>query len=223
MNAVQNWKAFDVAWESQSGDLLVSWGYSPNIEQTRFATLTNATKVWLTGQYNSTDAVGALLALASDPNTNRIAAVYGEGDFDDDVCVSVWNGTQWTNTAEFSLFGQTDGRALEVGWIGTTGIAFAIYRDQTLTGTFQWGMFNGGWRRQPEVFLPGVAPIVRSKTKVLPGENRMLMLLLDETGSLFAVEYTGSTWTLRNAGAPLATGLDAATAARAFDLDFRRL
>jgi hypothetical protein len=224
VNAVQDWKAFDVAWESLSGDLLVSWGYSPNIEETRFATLNGTTRVWITGQHNSTDAIGALQAIAADPTTNRIAAIFGEGDLDDDVCVALWDGVKWTNTAEFALLGQTDGRALEVGWVGTSGRAFAIYRDQALAGAFQWGLFfPSGWKRQPEVFLPGVGKIVRSRTRVLPGEDRLLMLLLDEAGALFAVEYDGTEWTLANGGAPLATGLDPATATRAFDVDFRRM
>lgn len=224
VNAVQDWKAFDAAWESASGDLLVAWGYSAIIEETRFATFDHDTRAWLTNQFNSTDAVGALLSLASDPTSDRIAAVFGEGDFDDDVCVSVWNGTQWTETAEFALLGQPAGRALEIGWIGRTGQAFAIYRDQALAGAFQWGLLtSGGWRRQTEVALPGVGKIARAETRDLPDQDRVLMLLLDEAGALFAVEYDGTAWRLRHGGQPLATGLDTAAKGRAFDLDFRRM
>jgi len=221
VNALHDWKAFDAAWEGVTGDLLVAWGYSAFIEETRYATLIGNT--WVTGQHNSTDALGLTVKLAADPTTNRVAAIFGEGDSDDDVGVAVWDGAHWTNTAEFSLTGQPQSRAMDVGWFGDTGRAFAIYRDQDLTGAFQWAVFNpAGWKRQGEVTFAGVGKIVQAETRVLPGDDRVLMLLLDEAGKLFAFEYDGTAWLLRNNSKPLATGLDVANKGRAFDLDLRR-
>ncbi len=220
VNALHDWKAFDAAWEAQSGDLLVSHGYNLFVEETRYATLKNG--VWLTGQHNSTDALGLMVSLAADPTSDRIAAIYGEGDVDDDIGVSVWDGTQWVHTAEFALQGQPLSRAFEVAWLGTTGKAVAIYRDQSLTGSFQWALFTAtGWKRQGEIAFPGVGKVVQAEARVLSGENRILLLLLDEAGSLFACAYDGTAWTLKNGGAPLATGLDPTTKGRSFDLDLR--
>jgi len=202
----------------------VVWGYSPFLEETRFATLTRATDTWTTGQFVSTDALGKFIALASDPTSDQIVAVFGEGLSDDDVGVSVWGGTNWHDTAEMTLFGLAQSRAMEVGWLGTTGNAFALYRDQAQTGAFQWALLNsGGWRRQPEVFLPGVGKMVQAETRLITGTNRVLVLLLDDTGALWAVEHDGTAWVLKNGGAPLATGLDPANPGRAFDLDLRPL
>ncbi len=224
VGALHDWKCFDAAWEATSGDLLVSWAYNLIIEETRFATLTRATSTWLTGQHNSTDAQGLMLSLAADPSSNRVAAIFGEGDVDDDIGVSVWNGSQWTHTAEFSLTGQAQSRAMEVGWFGDTGMAFAIYRDQSLTGVFQWALLrSAGWRLQPEVAFPGMGMIVQAEARNVPGVDRVVMLLLDENGALFALEGTTAGWTAKNGGAPLATGLDPANKGRSFDLDFRRL
>lgn len=217
-----DWKAFDAAWESQSGDLLVSWGYNLFAEQTRFATLKNG--VWVTGQHNSTDALGLMVKFAADPTSDRIAGIFGEGDVDDDVGVSMWDGNVWTNTAEFSLTGQPEQRAFEVGWLGHSGRAFAIWRDTDLTGVFQWAIFNsGGWRKQPQVTAPGVGKIMQCQSRPVPGTERVMLLVLDEAGSVFVFEHTGSAWVIGNNGQPLATGLDPVTKGRTFDFDLRRL
>jgi parallel beta-helix repeat protein len=217
-----DWKAFDAAWESQSGDLLVSWGYNLFAEQTRFATLSNG--VWVTGQHNSTDALGLMVDFAADPTSDRIAGIFGEGDVDDDVGVSMWDGNAWTNTAEFTLTGQPEQRAFEVGWLGNTGLAFAIWRDTDLTGVFQWALFTStGWRKQGQVSAPGVGKIQQCQARNVPGTGRVMLLVLDEAGSVFVFEHDGSGWALGNAGQPLATGLDPLSKGRSFDFDLRRL
>jgi parallel beta-helix repeat protein len=224
VNELRDFKAFDAAFESLSGDLLVVWGYSQFAEETRFATLNRTADTWTTGQFVSTDALGMQLSLASDPTSDKIVAVFGEGHSDDDVGVSMWNGTTWNHTAEMTLFGLPESRAMEVGWLGTSGLAFVVYRDQAQTGVFQWARWNsGGWRRQSEVFLPGVGKLVRASTRLVPGTSRVMMTLLDDAGSLWAIEHDGTNWVLANGGAPLATGLDATNIGRAFDFDLRRL
>ena len=224
VNSLRDFQAFDAAWESLSGDLLVAWGYSPFAEETRYATLTRTTNTWTTGQFVSTDALGMFLALASDPTSDRIVGIFGEGSSDDDVGVSVWSGASWSNTAEMTLFGLAQSRAMEIGWLGSSGLAFAVYRDQAQTGAFQWATLNsGGWHRQSEVTLPGVGKMVRAEARIVPGTNRVMMLLLDEAGSLWAVEHDGTAWILANGAAPLATGLDPANEGQAFDFDLRAL
>jgi hypothetical protein len=224
VNSLRDFKAFDAAWESLSGDLLVVWGYSQFVEETRFATLTRTTDTWTTGLFSSTDALAMSLTLASDPSSDQIVAIFGEGFADDDVGVSVWGGANWRDTVELTLTGLAQSRAMDIGWLGATGQAFALYRDQALTGTFQWTRLNsGGWRRQSEVTLPGVGKMVQAKSRRIPGTNRVLVLLLDDAGALWAIEHDGAAWVLKNAGAPLATGLDTANPGRAFDLDLRAL
>jgi parallel beta-helix repeat protein len=224
VNQLRGFQAFDAAWEGMSGDLLVAWGYSQFAEETRYATLTRATDTWTTGQFVSTDALGKSLELASDPTTDRIVAVFGEGDSDDDVGVSLWSGALWNNTAEMTLTGIAQSRAMEVGWLGTSGLAFVLYRDQAQTGAFQWARLNsGGWRRMSEVFLPGVGKLVQAEARIVPGTSRVLVLLLDDAGALWAIEHDGTAWVLKNGDAPLATGLDPANVGRAFDLDLRTL
>ncbi len=222
VNSLRDFRAFDAAWESLSGDLLVAWGYSQFAEETRYATLTRTTDTWTTGQFVSTDALGKSLSLASDPTSDRIIGIFGEGFSDDDVGLSVWGGANWHDTVEMTLFGLAQSRAMEVGWLGTSGLGFAVYRDQAQTGTFQWAFLNsGGWRRQAEVFLPGVGKLVQAEARIVPGTSTVLMLLLDDAGALWAIEHDGSAWGLANGGAPLATGLDPTNPGRSFDFDLR--
>jgi len=224
VNSLRDFKAFDAAFESLSGDLLVAWGYSQFAEETRYAILTRSTGNWTTGQFVSTDALGKFLALAADPTSNRIVGIFGEGFSDDDVGVSVWGGTSWSNTAEMTLTGLAQSRAMVIGWLGTSGQAFALYRDQAQTGAFQWATLNsGGWHRQTEVVLPGVGKMVQAESRLIPGTSRVMLLLLDDAGALWAIEHDGTGWKLRNGGAPLATGLDPANPGRAFDFDLRTL
>ena len=46
---IRDFRAFDAAWESLSGDLLVAWGFSVFAEQTRYATRDGQTGAWTTG------------------------------------------------------------------------------------------------------------------------------------------------------------------------------
>lgn len=221
VNQLTDFKAFDAAFEALSGDLVVAWGYSQFVEETRYAQLVRLSDTWQTGQFVSTDALGKSLALAADPTSNRIIGIFGEGPTDDDVGVSVWNGNGWSDTAEMTLFGLPQSRAMELGWLGNRGLGFALWAEQAGTGAFQWSLLNsGGWRRQAEVVLPGVAKMVQAEARTIPGTDRVMVMLLDQNGALWAVEHDGTAWVLANGGAPLATGLDVTNAGRAFDLDF---
>jgi hypothetical protein len=222
VNQLADFKAFDAAFESLSGDLVVAWGYSQFSEETRYAQLVRSTDTWVTGQFVSTDALGKSLALASDPTTNRIIGIFGEATTDDDVGVSVWNGNGWSDTAEMTLTGLPASRAMELGWFGSRGLGFALWAEQAGTGAFQWSLLNsGGWRRQAEVVLPGVAKMVQAEARTIPGTDRVMLLLLDQNGALWNIEHDGVAWILANGGQPLATGLDTTNGGRAFDLDFK--
>ena len=216
------WRPFDLAWENQSGNLLITWGFNLFLEETRWATRDHESGAWRHGLHPSTDAIGAHIELASDPTSNRIAAVVGEGDLDNDVVVSVWDGADWRDhTAELTLAAPIATEALEVGWIGDSGIAFAIFRRQGHTGSFNYALFRPtGWKIQPDVVLPGVGRIVKVTARSVPGEDRVLLLVLDEAGKLFALDFDGTKFT-RLEPTPLTT-LAPGTAGMPFALSVRR-
>jgi parallel beta-helix repeat protein len=215
-----SWRPFDAAFESLSGDLLVSWGFSAFAEETRWATLERASGEWRSGQHVSTDAVGAHIVLAPDPSSDRIAAAMGEADNDNDVTVSVWDGTTWVHTAELTLAGPLSSRLLEVVWIGATGQACVVFRRAGPVGVFSFNfaiLQPTGWRVQPNVALPGVERAAQVRLVSLPERGELLGLVLDEQGELYPLRFDGRRFALLDGGQPFATGLDPAAPGRSFD------
>ena len=213
------WRPFDAAFESNSGDLVVIWGFSRFAEEARWGTLERATGQWRFGQHPSTEAVGADIKLASDPVSDRIALVMGEADFDNDVTVSIWNGSDWVDTAELTLAGPIENRANEVAWLGNTGVAQVYFRRQGHSGSFVVAKLQPtGWKIQPDVVLPGVDKAAKIRIESQPDAGHLLGLVLDRSGRLFEFRYDGRQYTLLNGGHPVATGLDPFAAGRAFDV-----
>ena len=214
----RRFRAFDAAWETLSGDLLVAWGFSVFAEQTRYATRNGASGSWTTGQFTSTDAIAAHLRMHSDPTSDRIVGIFGEGDDDDDITASIWDGGAWTDTIEFTLNGFASSRAMQAAWLGDSGEAIAIFRDGDLNGDLNWALFQNGWRVQPQVFLPGPGRTVRSEIVQHTDGNGVSVLSLDQKGDLYELVYEGGKWSLGNDGEPLATGLDETNVGRAFSM-----
>ena len=225
---LRQWQAFDAAWESLSGRLLVVWGFSTMAEQAQTAIYEPANGSWTPGLHDNSDAIGALVELVSDPASDLIMAAFGEGRYDDDITIDIWDGTDWIHNLEVAPFGFIETRDVELGWLGTSGRGFALYRDQALGGSFNVAEFNQGWRLRPEVQFPGVGRIVRAESLPVPGEERALVVMLDEAGALFAFDVTWSPanviqFSILNGGQPLTTGLETIGLTQTFSLDFRRL
>ena len=225
----REFQAFDAAWETLSGELLVVWGFSIFAEQARFATLDPAAPgggTWQFGLHPSSEAIGAQVELASDPTSDRIAAAFGEGDMDDDVTVAIWDGTTFVHTAEVALQGVFGQHSIDVGWVGETGHAFVLWRDQGQGGDFMTARFRDSWRIEAEKALPGVGACIQTEIRGVPGTNTAEVVLLDAAGSLFSCEVSwGGTWTdwrLRNGGLPIDSGLDMMRRTKSFAFDLRR-
>ena len=218
-----SWRPFDAAFESLSGDLVVTWGFNRFAEETRWATFERASGEWRTGQHPSTEAVGAHVVLAGDPVSDRIAAVMGEGDLDNDVIVSVWNGSDWVHTAELTLAGPIANRGLELTWLGNTGVACAVFRRQGHTGSFNVAHFfpTTGWHIRDDVVLPGVDKAAKVRLLSQTNSGRLVGLVLDVQGRLFGFRNDGRNYSVLNGGQPLATGLDPRARGRPFDVSLK--
>jgi hypothetical protein len=217
-------QAFDAAYESVSGDLLVVWGFTGLIEETRQATKAAGTTLWVQDQSHSTDAVGAIMRLASDPTSDRIACAVSEGQFGKDTVGMVWDGSIFGNIAEFDLFSALDARDITVGWVGDSGTAVFVYKDDDGAGTLDWARFtSSGWRIQTDVALPGVGDLDFIESASLESEDLLFVALSDEDGQLWALTTNGSSWTLTNAGGELEGALSAlAGSSQPFTLDVNR-
>jgi len=200
-------RAFDLCYETLSGDLLVAYGHTNLIEETRYATRSAATETWSVRQAHSTDAVGAVFRLAANPTTDQIVAGVAEGFFQKDTVGMIWDGDQWTDIAEMDLGSSQGQRELSVAWLGGSGQAVILWRSLDGPG-LDWARFNsGGWRIQPDALFAGMSDIRLSQARSLPGEDRILVVALDEADQLFALICDGTRWAIENSGQPLATGL----------------
>ncbi len=220
----RDYRAFDLAWESLSGELLVVWGFSVFAEQARFATLAPG-GAWQFGLHPSSEAIGAQVELSADPTTDRIAAVFGEADLDDDVTVSIWNGSTFVDTAEVALQGVFGQYSLQVGWFGTTGVAYALWRDAGQSGAFVSAHFRAGWKIEEETSFPGVGAVIRAESDRGAGDEAATLTFLDANGSLYSMQGTwngtGIDWALLNGGLPVANGLDMMQTTQPFSFDKR--
>ena len=215
----RGFRAFDVAWETLSGDLLVAWGFDVFSEETRYATRDGRSGAWTTGHFASTEAIAAHLRMASDPSSDRIIGIFGEGTVDDDITASIWDGDAWTDTIEFTLNGFSGSRSMQAAWLGDSGEAIAIYREGDLNGDLNYAIFDdGGWRTYPQIFLPGPGRILRAEIIQREGSNGVSILQLDQAGNLYEIIYENEGWFLGNGGAPLATNLDTGNPGRAFSM-----
>ena len=218
-------KAFDAAYESLSGDLLVGWGYQTVIEETRYATRPASSGIWTISQQNSTDAVGAVYRLAADPASDNIVAGVGEGLVGADVAGMIWDGTQWSDVAgDLVLGGPTDQRDLAVGWIGTTGRAILLLDRDSTSGVLQWAewefFISGGWTNQGSASINGFGDLALAEFRDVPNADELLALFVDDTGQLYSATFDGSQWTVDGSEA-LVTGLELSGATEPFDLSFR--
>ncbi len=218
-------QAFDTAFESLSGDLLVAYGHTHLVEETRFASRDALTGTWSVQQAHSTDAVGAVFRLAADPVSDRIAAGVGEGTFDDDVVGMIWDGDQWADIAEVDLDGAPDQRDLSVNWVGNSGQVVFLWRGSDGPG-LDWATWRNGWQVPADATLPGsFGEPVFYQSAIVPGSVPLLLILAtDETNSLYALTYDGAIWRAENSGQPVAVdlSLEDNSSAEPFGLAFRR-
>lgn len=198
------WRPFDGAFESTSGDLLVAWGFDVFAESLRWAELVRASGTWREGLFPSAEAVSADVLLASDPASDRIAAVLGEADLHDDVAVVVWDGAAWSDGAELQLGTGTGNRLRDVLWLAD-GTALVVY--PSAQGTLRFARYlEHGWRVQPEVVLAGLAPGAALEL-LADAEGNATGVLLDRNRTLHGVRYEQGAFRLL-AAEPLASDLD---------------
>lgn len=214
---------FDAVYETLSGDLLVAWGYTLLIEETRYAVKPAGSTAFSVHQLNSTDAVGTVVRLAADPTSDRVVAAYGEGDTGDDVVGMMWDGDAWGHIAELDAQADTDVDDLSVAWVGQTGIAIFLYRDTDGPDSLDWALWNsGGWKTRPDAALP-IGDVRFFEAQTVPSRDEVMAVVSNANGELFSLRYDGTDWTLLNSGLPLGTQIATSTGpTEPFSFAFRR-
>lgn len=201
-------RAFDLAYESQSGDLVVVWGHTNLIEEVRYAQKPAGSGTFIQGLANSADAMGAIVRLAPDPNTDRLVCALSEGSIGDDVVGMIWTGSLFADIAEFDLSASPTARDIAANWVGSTGVGVFVYKDNDGGGSLDWARYTPtGWTKQPDEALGGINDLEFIQGANFPGSNQIMILMSDSGGSLYALTYNATTWTIMNGGIALETSL----------------
>jgi parallel beta-helix repeat protein len=201
-------RAFDLAYESLSGDLVVTWGHTNLIEEVRYAEKPAGSGTFNHGLANSAEAMGAIVRLHADPTSDRLVCALSEGSLGDDAVGMIWTGSTFADIAEFDLSAAPDTRDIAAGWIGETGTAVFVYKDDDGAGSLDWALFlPGGWHLQADEPLAGIGDLEFIQSAPFPGEDKIMMVMSDSTGSLFALSYDTTAWTIMNGGLALETSL----------------
>jgi hypothetical protein len=197
-------RPFDLAYESLSGDLLVVWGHTNLIEEVRYSQKLAGSGTFMNGLANSAEAMGAIVRLAPNPSGNDIACALSEGSIGDDAVGMIWDGDNFHDIAEFDLSASPTARDVSISWVGTTGVAIYVYKDNDGGGTLDWARYaNGNWLRQADEALPGIGDLEFIQARSFPGQDRVMVMMSDDTGKLFALIYDGTDWTITNGGLAL--------------------
>lgn len=208
ITTVNESQAFDAVYETLSGDLMVVWGFTTLIEETRYAVKPADSGNWIIGQVNSTDAIGAIMRLSADPGSDKIVCGVSEGVLGLDTVGMVWTGAAWGNIAEFDLLGAPGVRDLGVAWVGTSGTAICVFKDDDGGGGIDWTRFtSNGWQMQPDVLVPGMGDLDFIEMQPIRGQDRLMCVYKDDIGQIWGFTNTGSSWTLTNSAAPLQSDL----------------
>lgn len=224
-------RVFDLAFESQSGDLMVAWG-----QQTEswpwYQMWSRDSGQWLDQAIREDEIVAGtphFVDLEAEPGSDRIAGGFFDlGDGIERAGLGIWNGTVWIEKREVdSQIRDVDDTAIgdqpgAVAWLHATGVAVMVYADDQ-KGTLDWGRWdqNRGWTLENDVAFGDKGFTESIAIRATPDGDRLVVLLSDETLALFTSTYNGASWQVTNDGAPLTTLLAAGDAV-SFSLDVRR-
>ncbi|HEX8762576.1 MAG TPA: hypothetical protein VF733_02340, partial [Candidatus Saccharimonadales bacterium] len=191
-----NW-AFDIAFESLSGDMLVVWGNNAVQDLLHVTRASGAGGAW--GSITTTTAAleePTDLDLSSDPNSDYIAYA-NISDNTAGADASTWSGTGWNS---FSNFDTAIGTVavttnnISVSWVrsGTQDRAVVVYEDATAAG-IDWLFYNkntNAWSATQTDFTTAPAPATDMKSVrqvTNPFDNSQAMVVVvDSASDIFA-------------------------------------
>lgn len=150
--AATTMRAFDVEYESLSGDLMITWGNSATVDP-RYVTRT-AAGVWSAVLTATTFVeIPSIMNIAAEPWDNRIAVGLQNdttANSNDGDC-GIWNGTGWVNTGNCDIARDSQeagDMVLGSGWVkyGADVRAINFYSDVAdLTLDYNYWVPGTGW------------------------------------------------------------------------------
>ena len=224
-------RAFDLAYEQDSGDLLAAWGRE-SASGFRYSTKAAGSNSWAaSAAVSAAPSSGEphFLDLAAEPGGDRIAAgAFDMGDGTERLGLATWTGSSWADAGEYDSQTWdvndtgTGDFAGAVGWVGRSGVAVCVYPDDQ-TGTLDWARWTSGsgWAVQTDVTVSGKGHTESVAIQSILVTDELLAAFSDDNFDLYAATYDGTTWTLTNGGSALETDLSSVTTSP-LDLRTRR-
>lgn len=207
-------RVFDGAYETGSGDLLVSWGYNggPGFRyRHRSAGAWTNTATVKAPSSGKTDFVD----LQSDPASDKIALVALDlGDGIERLGLATWNGSSWEGAAEYdSQIRDVNDKAegdfpAAVAWAGQSGKALCVFPDNA-SGKIDWYSWtSGSWKAGSDVTVASKGNTESVLLRGYANQAKVLLVLSDDKAQIFSAVFDGSVdqWT-QVQPAPLATKL----------------
>jgi hypothetical protein len=187
--AAQDVESFDLAYESLSGDLMVTWG-SGGTDGTNgafYAVCTGGTSSCTWGSVRTAmptfldDATH--ISMAADPLSDRILFA-SVGNAGSDLQRGIWSGTAWTNNAnvDTTAAAPTAGRRfVATGWLsnGSANRAVITYYDSGATNIGWYTASGTTWTTQTDV-TPTTAFGTQTQYKIVmnPFQTNELMFIV---------------------------------------------
>ncbi|MEW6071427.1 MAG: Ig-like domain-containing protein [Planctomycetota bacterium] len=215
-------RAFDLAYEAASGDVLVAWGQ----EATNgfwSATRAAGTTAWSAPAQTGAPTAGkpTYVDLAREPGGGRIAGGFFDlGSGAERLGLATWDGGAWIDAVELDsqIRDSNDAEVGDLpgalGWVGTAGQAVCVYADDA-TGTLDWASWSlpTGWEARADLPIAGKGETESVALATSGSATLVLVFVSDDAGALWAAGHDGLGWTLLHAGAALETALSSAASA----------
>ncbi|MBW2732359.1 MAG: hypothetical protein JRH20_08175 [Deltaproteobacteria bacterium] len=221
-------RAFDGAYEGDSGDLFVAFGRNGGKE------LGFHSAIWSGGAWKLRPLEGVygghtyFVDLEADPRpgSDNIAAVFVDlGGGSERLAVGTWDGESWVGLKEYDsqIYDYDDDAHGDfpsaVGW--ADGTAVCVYGDEG--GTLKWLSWtqsSSDWTPPSElpVLNMGKLESVLMHSQVSP-QSGVVTLLSDDSQRLFGVFFDGEQW--QRTGVPALTSQLPSNNTLPFDLDLR--
>lgn len=197
--AAQDVEAFDVEYETLSGDVMVAWANSAGADGTngvRYRVCAGGTSACAWGAVTTPptfadDATN--LDLAANPNTDEMAFA-SVGDAGSDLQAGYWSGTAWTNAANLDEDCATPvagSKAVTAGWLvsGATTRSVVMYADSG-SGAIDWYIGDAGAFALQSDVAPAPAPtgpkrFLEAQTNPL-GKDALMLSVADDASGLYS-------------------------------------
>lgn len=229
VTAIQN-RAFDLAYETTTGDLLVAWAQEGSAgfawsEKPAGSSVWSAPALQTGGPSQEPHFVD----LSPDPASARVAGGFFDlGEGAETLGLAIWNGASWADVGTYDTqMRNVNGTATgdffgAVGWAGTSGTAVCVYPDTT-SNTLDWAAWTvwTGWSIRPDVIIPGKDFTESMQLETIPGGDRLMAAFSDRDSYVFVAILDASGWTVTNQGQAAGSRLSTLSS-RPFDLAVRR-